>query len=47
MTTIALDPPQPRLDTLVRDLDGVDRRRTEYVGTAWIVVALTPVDAAA
>lgn len=36
MTTIDLDPSQPRLDTVVRDLDGVDRRRTEYVGTVWV-----------
>jgi hypothetical protein len=36
MNSVTLDPPQPRGDVLVRDLDGVDRRRTEYVGTAWI-----------
>lgn len=35
MTAINLDPPQPRVDTLVRDLDGRDLRRTEYAGTAW------------
>jgi len=36
MNSVSLDPPPPRGDVLVRDLDGVDRRRTEYVGTAWI-----------
>lgn len=28
--------PQPRIDTLVRDPGGGERRRTEYLGTVWL-----------
>lgn len=28
--------PQPRLDTLVRRIDGTDVRRTEYAGAVWL-----------
>ena len=35
MTTIEVEP-QPRLDTLVRLPSGVEARRTEYTGVAWV-----------
>ena len=28
--------PQPRIDTLVRRVDGTEARRTEYAGVAWL-----------
>ena len=34
MTMVEVEP-QPRIDTLVRLVNGEDARRTEYTGTAW------------
>lgn len=34
MTMVEVEP-QPRIDTIVRLLDGSEARRTEYVGTVW------------